>query len=136
MEPFLITAGLLTTVYTIISLLRYLRGRDWNGALTVASVWGAGVLVVWITAQTDWGSSDVLAKLTNGIPWSALNGWSVVLLGLHVGSAAVAANELRGALDRTTTTAKPKLLNGQTVMVLDNNRSLTVDPPPPAGSQP
>jgi hypothetical protein len=117
------------TVLAFVNMLRYLRGRDWNGVLTQASVWGSGVAGVALFAQTEWG--DVIS-LGGALPISQLGWASLVVVGLQAGSAATVVNEFRGAVDRTTTTAKPRLLTGNTVRVVEANEQVVIDPPPPA----
>jgi hypothetical protein len=110
MDSFVPTAALAITVFTFISLLRFLRGQDWNGAFTILSVWASGMAGVWLFAQSAWGETTDLAGLTGGVPLADLSGASIIIVGLQVGSAAVGFNELRGAIDNTSSTAKPPLL--------------------------
>lgn len=126
MEAITPVALLSLVVFTIVSLVRYLRGKDWNGAVTVAAVWVAGFIACWLFAESAIGESLVIPGFA--LPLGAMGIPDLVLVGLAVGSAAVGVNEFRGALDRTTTTAKPKLLTGNTVMVDATPR---IDPPPP-----
>jgi len=128
MTEFLPVAGVIATVFTVISLLRFVRGRDWDGALTIAAVWLAGVIGVYLTAQSDWGDNGALSGLTGGVAWSDLSFPSILLLGLHIGSGAVAGNEALGALDRSRTTAKPRLLSGDRSVIVDD--AVVVDTPP------
>lgn len=109
MEAFAPLAALTATVFTVISLLRYLRGRDWNGAFTIVSVWVAGIVVLLLFAQTDWAETLTIPGLAEE-PLSTLNFASLVVLGLQLGSTATAFNEVRGAIDNTSSTAKPKLV--------------------------
>jgi hypothetical protein len=127
-ENFLPTAALAATVLAIVNLLRYARGRDWNGVLTQLTVWGSGVAGVSIFAQSAWGEA---ISLGGALPLSKLGWASLVIVGLQVGSAATVVNEFRGAIDRSTTTAKPRLLTGNTVRLVDSNERVVVDPPPP-----
>ena len=112
--------------YTIINLARYLRARDWNGALTTVAVWVGGFLATLVFAESKIGEGIVL-PLTGGLPLGALSTWDMIIVGLAVGSTATVANEFRGAFDNSTSTAKPHLLTGNTVRT-DN---VVVDPPPP-----
>lgn len=114
MDTFAPLAALTATVFVVISLLRYARGRDWNGVFTIVSVWVAGIAVLALFAQSNWAEHIDLAGLTGGVPLAELNFASLIILGLQLGSTATAFNELRGAIDSSTSTAKPSLLEGET----------------------
>lgn len=113
METFAPLAALTATIFTVISLLRYVRGRDWNGAATILTVWVAGVVVLLLFAQSTWAETLVIPGLADQ-PLSTLNFASLVILGLQLGSTATAFNEIRGAIDQSSSTAKPKLVPSST----------------------
>lgn len=92
-------------VKQIIDFVKYLKGKEWNGVITVLSVWLAGVVVITLLAQTDFADSiNVLDRTL-----SSLNFATQVFLGLTIGSVGSFANEVTGAIDSTRSTAKPTL---------------------------
>ena len=131
MTEFLPVAGVIATIFTIINVLRSARGQDWDGVLTPLVVWAAGVIGVYLTAQSDWGDVGQLAALTGGKAWSDLSFPSILLLGLHLGSGATTLNEAFGALDKSRSTAKPRMLTGDRSVIMDD--VVVVDTPPVSG---
>lgn len=129
MEDFIPTAALASTVYALVALLRFVRGRDWDGAATILTVWAGGVGAAWLFAQSDWAET---IAFFNGQALADLNFASLLVVGLQVGSAATVLNEFRGAIDRTSTTAKPRLLSGVRHLVLEKDQLIVHDSPPPS----
>lgn len=101
-EPLVALAALLVSV---INFLRYLSGKDWNGAITQLSAWVGGVMVVMLAAGTDWAERiDV-----SGVPLGMLNAWSLIFLGLTVASTGSLIVEFKKALDSSDSAKKPGL---------------------------
>lgn len=94
-------------VKTTIDILRYVKGRDWNGAGTLLIVWVAGFGAATLFAQTDFADVLRVGDLTLG----QLNAASLVVIGLTIGSTAANANELLGAVDAHRNTSKPHLID-------------------------
>lgn len=104
---FVPTMAMALLVFTIINFIRYLVNGDKNGIVTTLSVWIAGVVVVLLTAQTDFAEGIVIADRA----MSTYNTASLIFLGLTISSIGVFANEIRGALDNSDSTQKPSLLD-------------------------
>lgn len=119
MEAFAPLAALSAIVYAVISLLRFAKGRDWNGVFTILSVWVAGFVVLLLFAQSDWAETLVVEGIINE-PLSELSVASLIILGFAVGSTATAFNEVRGAIDRHSSTAKPKLVDATSTVAEKN----------------
>lgn len=103
--PLLAAAAL---VWKIVDFLKYLRTGDVNGVFTQLSVWVAGVAVVLLLANTDWADGITVGDTILG----ALNGASLVLLGLSVGSTSSVLYDTKAAIDGSDTAVKPPLITG------------------------
>ena len=110
MPDFVPTLALVTLVTTTINLFRYLRGRDFNGAGTIAAAWVAGVAAVMIAAQTDFASGIAVGDRT----LEGLNAWSQVFIGLSVASLGSFLTDAKKAIDNTDTAVKPSLIPERT----------------------
>lgn len=95
-----------TLVFTVINFLKFLRGRDWNAALTQLCVWIGGVTVVWLFALTQFAGSVRLG----GIALSQADWASLVFIGLLASSLLSTINEVKKAIDTTDTAVTPTLL--------------------------
>lgn len=108
------------TVFTLLNLVRYTRGgfagQGWNGTVTIVASWAVGFVAAWVFAESDIGAALVIPGFSQ--PLGAMGVADLILVGLTVASSAGALNEVRGAIDNTTSTAKPKLVQ---------------DPPPAEG---
>jgi hypothetical protein len=101
------SALLVALVFTVINWFRYLSGRDWNGVITQLCVWGGGVVAVFLFANTDFADASIPGT---AISFAAANGWSLLFIGLTIGSSASVVTEVVKAVDNTRSSAKPKLL--------------------------
>jgi succinate dehydrogenase/fumarate reductase flavoprotein subunit len=107
MPEFVPLLALGLVVKTAMDILRYLRGRDWNGAGSLLIVWLGGFGAAVLFAATDFADSIVVGDMSLG----NLNAASLVVFGLVIGSVAANGNELLGAIDQNRSTAKPHLID-------------------------
>lgn len=107
MLEFVPTLALIALVYQLVGILRSARGKDWNGVFTPLIAMVAGVLAVLVFAQTDFASGISVGDMT----LASLNFWSLVLVGITVGTGGSVVNDTLGAVDSTRSTAKPHLLD-------------------------
>lgn len=107
---FLPTVAMAALVIAVINLIKYVRARDVNGVVTTLSVWLAGVVVVFLVAQTDFADGIVIANQ----PLSVYNAWSLLFIGLSISTIAQFANDVRGAIDNGDSTVKPDLVGSST----------------------
>lgn len=107
---FVPTLAMALLVVAIINFVKFLRAGDTNGIITTLSVWVAGVVVTLLVAETDFAEGIEIA----GRAMSDYNFWSLLFVGLTLSSVAQFANDIRGAIDNTTTTAKPHLVDSNT----------------------
>lgn len=94
-------------VFTVINFLKFVRAGDSNGALTQLSVWVAGVLVTILAAQTDFAGGIVIGDMI----LEQMNIWSLIFIGLTVGSLGTFGSEIKKAIDNTDSAVKPNLFN-------------------------
>lgn len=132
MDATIPAAMLVFAVFTVGNLVRYLRGQDWNGAVTIASIWAIASVLAWLYGNSRLGEAWVPPIGTSGLPLGELGFGDFVFVGLFLASTASAFNEFNKARDSTTSVAKPELLSGDTKMILDTPSVIVTDPPPPA----
>lgn len=108
---FIPLAALAFTVMTFVNLLRYAKAQDWNGVVTILTVWASGVGALLLFAQSAWAESITFGPLTGDQTLANMNFASLVIVGLQVGSTASAAVEFKKAFDGSDSAAKPPLVN-------------------------
>lgn len=92
-------------VFAIINFLKAVKAKDTNGALTQLIVWVAGVVVVFLVAETDFASGISIGDQT----LNTLNFASLVFIGLTISSLASFGAEVKKAIDNSDSAAKPNL---------------------------
>ncbi len=97
--------AMVTLVITIINMLKYLRSGNHNGAFTTFSVLVAGVVTVLLAAQTDFAAGIIIADR----PLGDYNNWSLLFMGLTIGSMGAFAVDIKAAIDNTDSAVKPNL---------------------------
>lgn len=95
---------------TLTNLIKYLRARNWNGALTLLAAWAVGFGTLWLFGATAWAHGVTI----NGTTLDKLALLDKVVAGLVVGSVGSFGFDLQKALDSSQTVAKPALLTGET----------------------
>lgn len=97
--------AMISLVVTIINLLKYVRSGNHNGTMTTLAVMVAGVVVVFLVAQTDFAAGIAIADQTLG----DYNNWSLLFMGLTIGSMGAFATDIKAAIDNTDSAVKPNL---------------------------
>lgn len=98
--------SLAALVWKFTSTLKYASAGDFKNVLTQVIPWVGGVLAVLLAAQADVGQSvTVFGDMT----LASLDGWSQILAGISLGSAASAAYDVKKAVDNTDSSAEPPL---------------------------
>jgi len=95
-----------TLIFTVVNFFKYLSGRNWNGAITQAIAWVAGVIGIVIFSHTPYAAAITIG----GVPLQSMNFWSQLFIGLMATSILSTLNEGYKALDPSQTAEKPKLL--------------------------
>ena len=86
--------------------LKLVRAKDVSGTLTQLSAWGSGILGVTLFAHSDFAAGIPVGEST----LAALNGWSLVLVGLSIASTAGVGYDFKRALDSSDSAKMPELL--------------------------
>lgn len=109
MDTFLPVAATVSLVVAIINFVKYIKVGNWNGVITQLAVWVAGVIVIFLAAQTTW--AEDIGKGVFGKSLADMDGWSLLFLGLCVGGLAIVTNEFKKALDAGDSAQKPPLVD-------------------------
>lgn len=106
MELFLTAAGALALVTALVNCAKYVKNGDTNGWLTQVLVWIAGIAVVLLLRESDFAGTFTLGTMT----LDHANTATAILAGLGLGSTAMLTNDLKKAVDRSDSAAKPDLV--------------------------
>lgn len=112
MESFIVAAAIPFLAGKAIELLKYLKNKDWNGAVTLVSVWVAGIVALVIAAAAEVTETFVVPGTT--IPLGSLDGPSLVLLGMTLTSITSTVYDFKKALDSTDSAKQPPLITNDT----------------------
>lgn len=94
--PTLVPAvALMALVYAVIQWFKSVTNKDWPTALGQVIVWGVGIGAAFLAAHASILQSYVVA----GHTVASLDGWSLVLFGTAIASAATGTNTLIKAID-------------------------------------
>lgn len=119
-------ASLIALGMRLVSFFKYVRAKDWNASFTQATVWGCGVLLVFLA-----GAADITNKLVlwDGVPaLSDINSASKVLLGMMLLSTGSVVYEFKKAFDRNDSAAEPALLSPAKVVTPTGEAVVPPDP--------
>jgi hypothetical protein len=106
--PLLVMSAL---VKKIVDFVKYAANGDINAVVTQIGSWAAGVAVAFVAANSDFGEGIGI----NGQLLSALNGWSLALVGFNLASAAGIGWDVIKAVDNTNSAVVPNLMGGSPV---------------------
>lgn len=98
--------AMIALIWKVVDFFKGITNKDWNAVITQLVVWGAGVAVVVLYAQTVWSAGIAIGDQT----LATLNFASLVAVGLAAGAAASTAFDLKKALDGSDSAAQPKLM--------------------------
>lgn len=102
-------AALGTLVFTFVNFLTYLRSKNWNGVLTQAIAWVAGIAGVFIAAHTQFADQIKFgAQMLSSMAWP-----TQLFLGLIATSILSTVNEVKKAIDNNDSAQKAQLLTGK-----------------------
>ena len=85
--------------------VKYIKSGDWNGTLTQTIAWALGIGAAFLFAASDFGTKPV-----QGIIFSDLNPWSLIILGLSLGSGGSILKDFISGIDNTQSAVVPPLL--------------------------
>lgn len=99
----------LALAWKIVDFVKYARARDMDGIVGQGAIWVSGVLVAFLLAATDFaGGIEVGGKVLGD-----LNAFSLVLIGLTIGSTGAVGYDFKRAFDKTDSAATPGLVSGR-----------------------
>lgn len=104
--PFVPLLAMASLVFTLITFLKSITNAKWSAALTQVIAWFSGVAIINLGAHTDYAEGIKFGATA----LSALNGWSLLLIGLVFSSMAGVLNDVKKAIDSTDSAAQPPLL--------------------------
>ena len=108
MDGALLLLALGTLGTKIIDVFKYLRNRNFNGALTQVGVWAAGIGVFSVAAAAD--VFNAVEVPGTGLTFGQLDGGTLVFLGLSASSfLSVFGIDIKKAIDGSDSAAMPKL---------------------------
>lgn len=97
---------MVSVVKKAVDFVKYVTSGDINALVTQLVAWAVGVGLAFLAANSDWAETfDV-----NGQPLSALNGWSLVLVGVAIASTAGFGWDTVKAIDDKNSAVVPDLL--------------------------
>lgn len=108
MEQLITVVALLALAKKFVDFSKYVTNKDVNGAFTQVWAWGAGIAAVLIFAATDFAEDVPVGTHQLG----GLAFWSLVWLGLGIGSAGSIVTDIIKSRDNSDSAAMPKLLPG------------------------
>lgn len=91
----------------IIELFKYLRTKDWNGAITLLAVMAVGVIILALAANAD--VAETLIIPGTSITLGSLDAMSIVLLGLAGTSVGSTIYDYKKAFDGGDSAKQPPL---------------------------
>lgn len=103
---------LLTTfIITGQNLVRYLKAKDWNGSAGIVLSFLIGWAAVAVCAHA--GVTEHLVLVQGQPELGLIDGWSILLLGIGVGSLGPVTVDFFKSRDNTQTAGKPPLVNAK-----------------------
>lgn len=93
-------------VLKVLDFVKALKNQDSNAIVTQLGVWIAGVGVIFLLGSTDFASGVEVA----GYTLDSLNAWSLVFLGLTVGSTGSLIFDFKKSFDNTDSSRQEPLL--------------------------
>src|SRR3954469_5341896 len=88
-------------VVQFLNVLKFVRIRNWNAITLSVGAWILGVGAAVVFANSDFAV---------GLGIERLNGWSLVIAGIALGSVASTAYDVTKAVDASQSAAKPPLV--------------------------
>lgn len=113
MNDFIPLATAVALMWKLVDFVKHCRVRDVNAIVTQLAVWGAGVVVTFLLASSDWGDKVPVG----GHQLDKLNVASLVLFGLSLGATASVGYDFKRAFDGSDSSAMPSLVTGDVPVV-------------------
>lgn len=98
MDPTTI-AALAFLVKKFVDVLKMASSKDMKGFISQLLSWVVGILIFYVASRTQWAA----ALVVSGVKLSDANLWSIVLLGLLLGSFASVSNDVVKRVEKKDT---------------------------------
>jgi hypothetical protein len=95
--------------FMLVNLVKYVRARDWDPAITTILVWLVGFILVALAAHTSLTENTPVPGLA-GVTFGSIDTWGQVLLGASILSVLGVVDKALKAIDNTRSSAGPSLL--------------------------
>jgi hypothetical protein len=105
-ETFVPVAAMVTLIGKFVDFLKSVTNRDLNGIVTQATAWAAGVVAVFLYANTAWADQISFGDRT----LAQMNGASLVAVGLGASSLMSVLVDFKKARDGSDTAKTPPLI--------------------------
>lgn len=99
-------AVIAAVAYSLLNFVKLVRNQDWNGAITMASVWVVVLIAIVVIGDTRWGDTIDLG----GMHVSDLSFGEQLLVALVPASFGIVGFDVKKALDNTDSAKSPALV--------------------------
>lgn len=100
---FLTVTGLVLLAKKLVDFLRFAAAKDWSSVVSQVTAWVGAIAILALAAQTDFAQTFKLGDLS----LDAINGWTLVYIGLCIGSGAGGFTDFLKAIDGTQSARVP-----------------------------
>lgn len=100
---FLTITGLVLLAKKLVDFLRFAAAKDWSSVVSQVTAWVGAIAILALAAQTDFAQTFKLGDLS----LDAINGWTLVYIGLCIGSGAGGFTDVLKAIDNTQSARVP-----------------------------
>lgn len=107
MEQVAVLTAVVLLASKLVELAKFVRNKDWNGALTLAVLMVVGVAVVFFAAEAE--VTETLVVPGTVTPIGVMDGPSLVFVGLIFTSLVSKLYDFQKALDGSDSAAQPSL---------------------------
>lgn len=101
----LAAAFIVATVKKLVDFVRTASAKAWREAFTLLIAWVSAVLLTFLVAASDFANT----LQANGLDLGQMNRWSLVIVGISLGSAAAVGNDVLAAIDSSRSSYVPPL---------------------------
>jgi hypothetical protein len=104
--PIVPLVALGTIVFSLVNVLKFASGGQWNAVLTQFIAWAAGIIGIFLAGETQFASGITVGDVT----LENLDAPSKLFLGLVATSLLSTVNEIKKAIDNSDSASTPPLM--------------------------
>jgi len=109
MEQVIALAALGFFASKLLEMVKYVRAKDWNAAITLLSLWFVGIIVVTVAAHNELTEDVILPQTT--IPLGELGAVALGFLGMILTSLVSVTYDFKKAIDSSDSAKQPPLID-------------------------